>query len=206
MMAAANLLSRRFGELADLGTRAETSYQLWAEFSTGAMELIGRIFGRESPYVLQIEEAQKSILNYGLDTSAVSKALGAFKAASDDFNGGYLRRARTLVRADVSEDVLGQAEELLNAGYKDPACVLVGVTLEVALRDLAEQNDLQPGKLEKMNAELAAAQVYNKGMQKLITAWAHWRNSAAHGKWDDYTAEDVKDMVGGVRRFVAEYL
>jgi hypothetical protein len=50
MMATANPLTRRFAELADLGARAGTSYQLWGEFCSGAMELIGRVFGKESPW------------------------------------------------------------------------------------------------------------------------------------------------------------
>ena len=57
-----------------------------------------------------------------------------------------------------------------------------------------------------MNAGLAKADLYNKSMQKQITAWAGRGNDAAHGKWDAYTDEDVKDMVVGVRRFIAEHL
>jgi hypothetical protein len=45
-------------------------------------------------------------------------------------------------------------------------------------------------------------------MQKQITAWADRdrRNNAAHGKWGEYTSDDVKDMIEGTRRFIAEYL
>jgi hypothetical protein len=57
-----------------------------------------------------------------------------------------------------------------------------------------------------MNVALAGIGVYNKGMQKQVTAWAHWRNKAAHGEWNEYSEADVKDMLAGVGRFMAEYL
>ena len=61
-------------------------------------------------------------------------------------------------------------------------------------------------KLDKMNADLAKAGAYNKSMQKQVTAWAGRGNDAAHGDWDQYTGDDVKDMIDGVRRFIADYL
>jgi len=57
-----------------------------------------------------------------------------------------------------------------------------------------------------MNADLAKAGVYNISMQKQITAWAGKGNDAAHGNWDNYTKEDVADMINGVQRFIAENL
>ena len=50
------------------------------------------------------------------------------------------------------------------------------------------------------------ADVYDKGLQKQITAWGHWRNKAAHGDWDEYDSADVSDMINGVRRFVSFHL
>jgi len=57
-----------------------------------------------------------------------------------------------------------------------------------------------------MNADLYKLGLYNSGMQKQITAWVDRRNNAAHGKWDAYTEEDVKDMINGINRFIAEHL
>ena len=57
-----------------------------------------------------------------------------------------------------------------------------------------------------MNADLRKAGIYNVGMQKQITAWADRRNSAAHGDWHEYTDDDVKAMIEGVNRFIAERL
>jgi hypothetical protein len=57
-----------------------------------------------------------------------------------------------------------------------------------------------------MNIELSKKGVYNAGMQKQVTAWAHWRNKAAHGEWTEYNDADVKSMIEGIQRFIADYL
>ena len=54
-----------------------------------------------------------------------------------------------------------------------------------------------------MNAELVKAGVYNNLTQKRITALAAVRNSAAHGKLDEFTKDDVSAMIRDEQRFVA---
>lgn len=53
-----------------------------------------------------------------------------------------------------------------------------------------------------MNAELVKAGVYNRLTQKRITAIADLRNSAAHGKWDQFTQRDVEDAIRWIREFM----
>lgn len=84
--------------------------------------------------------------------------------------------------------------------------MLAGVALEIALKELSTRNGISHGKLDAMNVELCKKTVYNMGMQKQITTWAHWRNKAAHGEWHEYEDSDVDDMIKGVTRFVADYL
>jgi len=105
------------------------------------------------------------------------------------------------------------AEHLLSNGYKDPAAVMVGSVLEEHLRQLCLKNDLdvetevdgklKPKKVDRLNSELAKNEVYGKLDQKSVTAWLDLRNKAAHGKYDEYTAEQVKNMVLGVTEFLA---
>ncbi len=100
----------------------------------------------------------------------------------------------------------GFAEPPLTNGYKVPAAVVAGVVLETSLRELCERESIDHGKLDKMNADLSKANVYNKLQQKRITALADIRNSAAHGKPDEFTDRDVEDMIRDITRFVAEHL
>jgi hypothetical protein len=54
-----------------------------------------------------------------------------------------------------------------------------------------------------MNADLAKAGAYNSLVQKRITALAAIRNSAAHGRPQDFTKDDVAAMITDVERFAA---
>jgi len=63
--------------------------------------------------------------------------------------------------------------------------------------------DRVPKKADLLNGELAAANVYNKIDQKQVTAWLGIRNSAAHGKYSDYSEAQVQGMLDGVTNFTA---
>jgi len=172
--------------------------------TTSTLGLFQRVFGENSIHYTNFNKHYNDT-GY-LEEDRFYKCAGIFLAAWEDYKGGYLFNLKSLISAEISEDVLEQAEELLKSDYKDPACVLAGVALETSLKDLCSRQDIKLGKLDKMNADLRKAEAYNIGMQKQITAWAHHRNKAAHGEWGEYTSEDVKDMIKGVRRFIAEYL
>ena len=83
---------------------------------------------------------------------------------------------------------------------------MAGVVLETTLKELCTRNGVPHSKLDRMNADLCKAGVYNMVMQKQITAWAERRNKAAHGDWSTYNESDVNEMIRGVTRFVAENL
>jgi hypothetical protein len=125
-----------------------------------------------------------------------------FLAAKDDFEGGYLNTIRNLVQAELFTSELEQAEELLKSGYATAAAVIAGVVLETTLRDLCSTHELEHGSLNKMNDDLAKAGAYNASQKKRITALAAIRNSAAHGKPEEFTAGDVKGMIDDVERFL----
>ena len=111
-----------------------------------------------------------------------------------------------LVEADVFDTELEQAKELLSNRYKLAAAVIGGVVLETALRSLCDKEKIEHGKLDKMNADLAKAGVYNKKKKKSITALADIRNSAAHGKDSEFTHENVENMIRDIESFLANYL
>ena len=100
-------------------------------------------------------------------------------------------------------------EHLLEQGYKDPCAVLVGGVLEDHLRSLCQGRGIplqmsgKPKKADSMNNDLASVGVYSKLDQKNITAWLDLRNKAAHGKYDEYNADQVRNLLVGVREFAA---
>lgn len=118
-------------------------------------------------------------------------------------------QVRAMVAAEVLDDFLEQAEHLLEQGFHVPAASLAGAVLEDTLRKLSEAKGISvPDKtsIDKLNAELAKAGVYDKLVLKRITAIADVRNNADHGNFDKSEKEDVEDMLKWVRRFSADFL
>jgi hypothetical protein len=127
-----------------------------------------------------------------------------FLAAKEDFEGGYVKSIRSLIQAEVFDDELEQAKELLDCGYTTAAAVVAGTVLETTLRSLCNSQNIPNGKLDKMNADLAKAGIHNTLIQKKITAMAAVRNSAAHGKNEEFSGADVQSMIEDIRRYIEQ--
>jgi len=214
------IVTRRFAELQVKGEAvvAAKKYQFtsddhveyykvpsgsYKEWSTNVLNLLQRTFGESSIHFKYFSQHYDNFSDF---ESHFLDGFSLFKAAREDYEGGYLFNVRTLAKAEVLSDAIEQANELLHAGYKDPACILARVALEAALKDRSDRHGLSQGKLERMNIELCKAGAYNMAKQKQVTAWAEIGNKAAHGDWTIYTEHDAKAMVQGVEALVADLL
>ena len=217
-MMESKLIQQRFSELAEKASAVQKTYynpfgdrgeyhhvnsEIFEEWATSVLGFLQRVFGDESPHYKNFYAQYRKF--HGFSTE-FENCRGIFQAAKEDFEGGYLFNIRGLIKAEDSTQALEQATELVNGNYKDPACLVAGVALEIAIKELCVRHGISLAKLDAMNIELCKKNIYNMGMQKQITTWAHWRNKAAHGEWSEYNNEDVSDMIKGVTRFVAEYL
>jgi HEPN domain-containing protein len=173
------------------------------EWGTNVLNLIQRTFGEASIHYRHFNE---QYADFSGSESTFLDCRSIFAAAREDYEGGYLFNIRALAKAEVLSDALLQARELLNAGYKDPACILARVALETTLKELSGKYGIPHGKLDRMNADLCKADAYNMAKHKQITAWAEVGNKAAHGEWSAYTANDARAMVDGVEALVADLL
>ncbi len=216
------IFAQRFQELSDQlkqveGTEAQlrsvmggSSYQhiedhLILNWAVKARSLISSACGKDSEHYVSFVGAEE-VRSYE-DSPTRLKRMGAvFLAAREDFEGGYLNSIRNLVQAELAGGEIDQARELLASGYSAAAAVIAGVVLENTLRNLCAKRGLPAGVMERMNADLAKAGEYNALVQKRVTALAAVRNSAAHGKSNEYTSEDVKSMLPDVERFASDRL
>lgn len=167
-----------------------------------AKTLLINTCGEPSHHLTSFIAAERST-GYGTNYDILKKLRAVFLAVQEDFEGGYLNSLRNLVQAEVFSNELEQAEELLGRGYATAAAVIAGVVLETALRDLCTAHGIEHGSLNKMNDDLARANAYNATQKKRITALAGTRNSAAHGKPEEFTTAEVKGMIDDVERFLA---
>ena len=175
------------------------------EWTVKAKSLLSKACGIDSEHYKKFSENEGTGI-YGTYIDTLERLRAIFLAAREDYEGGYLRTTRSLIQAEVFDSELEQANELIRAGYKSPAAIVAGVVLETSLRELCDQESLPHGKLDKMNSDLTKAGKYNKLQQKRITALAGIRNSAAHGKPQDFTEQDVLDMIRDVEKFIADHL
>ncbi|PUE30177.1 DUF4145 domain-containing protein [Limnohabitans sp. JirII-29] len=213
------VLTKRFAELAlqleqleatrqtkhspHYGTYEEVDPELLLGWRVKACSLIGSACGKDGGHLQAFMKAEKpapTATNY----TVFQSVRAVFLAAKEDFEGGYLVSVRNLVQAEVAGSEIDQATELWESGYTTAAAVVAGVILETTLRCLCEANGLSIGKLNKMNDDLAKAGIYNSLKHKRITSLAAVRNSAAHGKTDEFAAQDVKAMIADVQRFAEE--
>ena len=168
-----------------------------------ARHLLSMACGIDSEHFRAFESNQKAAFVGDSNYSILLRQQAVFLAAKDDYENGYLTRLRDLIQAEVFENELEQASELFQSNYIVAAAVIAGTVLETTLRQMCKDHQIAIGKLDKMNADLAKVGAYNSLVQKRITALAAVRNSAAHGKSQEFTRDDVSAMLRDVERFAA---
>lgn len=141
---------------------------------------------------------------------------GILSSLKTAYEQGFLATVQELVHADLFADFLEMARYLLDSGFKDPAAMLAGGVLEEQLRKLCVKNgiavtfvdgrgDAKYKMINQMNTDLYSKPVYPKTEMLQVTAWAAIRNSADHGKFGDYTKEQVDALVQGILGFITRY-
>ena len=175
------------------------------DLQTGCITTIERAAGRNSTYYEQVMKisAEKTIPHY-----QVARKIGVANRLLSDIENGYLTSFEEIIHGDIFADYVEMADHLEEKGYKDPAAVVAGSTLEVHLRQLCKKHGVAAesnGKMKKtqtLNQDLAQAGAYTKSYQKSITAWLAIRNNAAHGEYKEYTKDQVKLLIAGIRDFI----
>lgn len=179
-------------------------------------QLVRRLYGSESQYH---ESLQKALATPHFTTmhsnyfKHVSELVGILKGIQHEVQTRLLLDIKRLLQADIFADFLEMAKHLLTQNYKDAAAVLIGAVLEDSLRKIADSQQLStvapngcPLIIDPLNMALTKAGGYGPLAQKQITTWANLRNDAAHGHFNTYDAEQVKQMLLFVQKFCSDYL
>lgn len=179
---------------------------------TRVITAIERITTKKSEYYKRAEEILKKSED---DRKKAVHVIGVLEGLYKDLNRDYLKTLSEIIHGDIFTDYLEMSEYLLEEHYYVAAAVIAGVTLEVHLRTLCIKNDIEielittkrikPKPADTMNGDLSKEKIYPKTQQKQITYWLGIRNDAAHGKKDNFTEEQVKSMIIGIRDFIINY-
>ena len=180
------------------------TYELSHQWGLSCLNLLNKIFGSESDHYKKFDLLYGGFHNF----RNIEQGMGIIKSAKDEYENDFLFETKRLIEAEVFDDFLEQAQYLYSSGYFQAAAVIAGSVLEDGLRKLCVRAGIilpSKPKLDTMNSELAKKGTYNKLIQKKITALADLRNKAAHGKWNDFSSSDVKDMLAQVKSFMETY-
>ncbi|MBN1517370.1 hypothetical protein JXA32_12475 [Candidatus Sumerlaeota bacterium] len=173
-------------------------------FKTAALSFIERVYGSTHPH---FNEFQKGVKSHRLEHAEIGIAI--LESIRDEIQGDWLFTIKGLITAEVFADFIEMANYLLESKYKDPAAVVAGSVLEEHLRQLCQAHGIdvelggKPKKADRLNSDLAKANIYLSSDQKFITAWLGLRNNAAHGKYDKYNEAQVKSLIDGVTEFMS---
>lgn len=184
------------------------SIEMFYEFRASSMAFLDNVFGQVHPIHLQFRTHCTMFSD-----QSITVGIASLKAAKRLIEDDWLTSVTDLVSAEIFSDFLEMAEHLLENKYKDPAAVIIGSVLEDHLRRLCAKHGIdtakatgEPRKANDLNSELVKAGAYNALDNKSITSWLDLRNKAAHGKYTEYTIEQVILMHSGVRDFMTRTL
>jgi len=166
--------------------------------------VLSTVFGSRSAHYIQT----KKVLDKNPEHSyEVNQIVGVLTGALSDLEDGFLVGQEHLIAGVILDSVLEQARYLLKTGFKDPAAILCRVVIEDALQRLCvEENLPSSGKSASLNDALKSQGRYTKPQWRLIQSWLDVGNSAAHGKFSEFTDDDVKQMISDVERFLGQEL
>ena len=202
---------KRASESYYLGEMASYDSRLKEEdlraFFAGAAAAVDQIAGRQSEFSRQIPEKTKGYLSSA--PYLTQGALGVLIALRGAVAGGFLLSMESRIRANVGDDFLTQATDLLASGYPAASMVLAGGVLEDRLHTLCTGGITWTGSgsLSKYNDALVKANVYDKPTWRRIQSIGDLRNDAAHGGSPAAAvgAADVADAIKYTHRFLADH-
>ena len=180
------------------------------ELEVGTNNLIVSTVGKNSPYYKNLQEAYQTYRDQRqTPAKTLIAVIGILIAFRDDLKLGLIDEIEDIALVGLFTDSLEMAQNLLETGYKDSAATLAGSVLESGLKKLANKNNIQLESnkgIGVLNRDLGNARIYTYLEQQQIKVWATIRNNAAHGKFDEYTTDNVKYMLEGIQNFLAKHL
>lgn len=177
----------------------------WHKWSTSVLNLL------ENAGLRTHRQNFRSIYNHsfarrGLMTTDLDAALGVFRAAKEDYEGGYVFSLEKAVSGELFGDFVLLAEQSLAEGYKDVAAVLACAALEDALKRYArtEGLDVDNADMQQVVNALKSKGLVSGAQKTLLDPMPKIRDFAMHANWDKISPESVSGVIGFVKQFLLE--
>ncbi|MND66929.1 hypothetical protein D3C81_1278030 [compost metagenome] len=143
----------------------------------------------------------------GVDTKAavnlLDQQIAIVEAIERRFDSS-LFDIRQMVQADLLDNELDSAKELLKNRYARAAGALAGVVLEGHLKEVCDNHGLakKSGTIAVLNDALKAAGVIELSQHRYIQLLGDLRNKCSHKNAADPTTDDVTDLINGVDKVI----
>lgn len=204
----------------------DSRYREWVVKSSGFISMLFGNSKQGEKYQKALERNRTAYSSYSgkpyeyFSESIFREKIATLKGLRHNYINGYYVSLEKQIIANVSADYMEQAEALLGEGIKGkfdhvPAAVLCGAVLENRLRSFCEQQeppinvtkrDGSSKTLGPLIGELEKRKTFNKLVFKNLKSWSDIRNSAAHGRFNEFTRHDVEFMLSGVQQFLVLHL
>jgi len=209
-MAARTSLPKRFNELIERGKlllklphvnpclEDRAKLEKW---KTTCLHLVGRTFGEDSIYYEKLRFVFKS----NNPEYVAIHGMAIMEGAKEDIEKGFLYEIKHLIATDTFDSILEQAEHLLSRGFKDAAAIIGRVVIENSLKDIANRENIEfPEKANPsgLNQILWKEGIYAKNVWRVTQGHIDTENFAAHGHFDKYNEQLVKDMLKWTRETI----
>jgi hypothetical protein len=203
-------IQTRFAELEKAMTSVclrkdeEGSYvddESWQKWSTSVLNLLHTAFGQDSVHFNNFKTIHDKFDGY---PSNLESARGVFRAAKEDFDGGYVFSLEQAVSGEIFGDFVALAKQSLADGHKDVAAVLACAALEDALKRFARVNGLSvdDGVMQQVVSALKSKGLVSGAQKSLLDAMPKIRDYSMHANWNKITAPDVSSVIGFVEQFL----
>ena len=108
------------------------------------MTLLRSVFGKDSEQYQQFTNTFRGEIYYNW----LKDYLSIFKSIYENYE-------KSLIKASTVDDVLEQWKMLLGSGEKDAACIMTGIALETAMRELCRRNtNIPPGDCSQASEQI----------------------------------------------------
>ncbi|MBU0691313.1 hypothetical protein KKC97_06955 [bacterium] len=173
-------------------------------WATQTLTFLGDVTGRNSDYYIEFSKCTEKVAE-----SYAESGIRILESLREDIGQGYIEKLEATISANVFGDFLEMADYFLSEKYKDAAASICGAALETGLRKILNLKGLSPkesDRLQALNEKCLKAEVYNKIRYGDVKVWKDIRDHAAHGEYNEYDAQQVRNMIDGTRGLLGEHL
>jgi len=133
---------------------------------------------------------------------------GLLEACLDDLKEGFIQGQEFIIANEVFDSVLEEAKFFIEEQKnKDIGAILLRIVLEDAIKRISNKEGIitEGKKVSALNEELKSKGVFIQTVWRQNQAWLDIGNSASHGKFEEFTFEQVESFHKGLENFLSNY-